>query len=220
MGFSLIQARQKGVEFLFNHEVIGIEYLGTSYNIQVKADDKDSGLTTKVVINCAGLEAEKIATLAGIDTNKSGYRLYYCKGDYFSLSGKHSFGHLVYPVPADEGLGIHVTPDIDGKIRLGPHTQYIKKVSYEVHESQREFFHQAVKRFVPSLLLADLEPDFAGIRPKLQGPGEGFRDFIISHETRLGLPGLLNLIGIESPGLTASPAIAKYVARVVHEILD
>ena len=220
MGFFLIQARQRGAEFLFNHEVTGIEHGIAGYKIYVKSEQEISALAAKVIINCAGLDAENVAKLAGIDTSKSGYRLHYCKGDYFYLNRRHRFEHLVYPVPEEAGLGIHVTPDIEGNIRLGPNVQYIEKINYEVDESHREPFYQAVKMFVPGLQLEDLEPDFAGVRPKLQGPGEGLRDFVISHETRLGLPGLINLIGIESPGLTASPAIARYVAEMVREILS
>jgi L-2-hydroxyglutarate oxidase LhgO len=105
-------------------------------------------------------------------------------------------------------------------MRLGPDTKYVDMIDYAVDESAGEEFYQAVRRYLPSVELDDLVPDFAGVRPKLQGPGEGFRDYVIRDETEKGLPGLINLIGIESPGLTASPAIAKYVAEIIAEILN
>ena len=104
---------------------------------------------------------------------------------------------------------------LDGRVRLGPNARYVDEIDYSVDGTQKEVFYEFVKRFLPLLELEDLEPDFAGIRPKLQAQGEVFRDFIITHEEEIGFPGLINLIGIESPGLTASPAIARYVARMV-----
>jgi L-2-hydroxyglutarate oxidase LhgO len=95
----------------------------------------------------------------------------------------------------------------------------VEAIDYEVDETQRQAFYNSTKRFLPFIKVEDLEPEFAGIRPKLQGPNEAFRDFIISHEEKAGFPGLINLIGIESPGLTASPAIARYVRRIVDEFL-
>jgi L-2-hydroxyglutarate oxidase LhgO len=97
--------------------------------------------------------------------------------------------------------------------------EYIKEINYKVEEKKKPFFYESVKNFLPDLALEDLEPEMAGIRPKLQGSGEKQKDFVIHHETDKGLPGLINLVGIESPGLTASPAIAKMVGNMVNEIL-
>jgi len=105
-------------------------------------------------------------------------------------------------------------------MRLGPNAHYIEAIDYRVDETQKKAFYKSVKRFLPLIELEDLEPEFAGIRPKLQAPGEAFRDFIIVHEEKAGFPGLINLIGIESPGLTASPIIAQYVGKMVKELLD
>jgi L-2-hydroxyglutarate oxidase LhgO len=116
------------------------------------------------------------------------------------------------------GLGIHLTLALDGKVRLGPNARYVETIDYGVDETQKAAFYQAARKFLPYIELEDLEPEFAGIRPKLQAPGEAFRDFVIAHEEKAGFPGLINLIGIESPGLTASPAIARYVAKMVAEL--
>ena len=162
-----------------------------------------------------------MAHLAGIDVEKAGYKLHYCKGEYFSLNPKNRrlVNRLVYPVPEHAGLGTHVTLSLDGSMRLGPNTRYVDDIEYTVDEHSRMDFYRAVCRYLPSIEIDDLAPDFSGIRPKLQAEGEGFHDFVIRDESDKGLPGLINLVGIESPGLTSSIAIAKYIAEIVAEIL-
>jgi len=219
--FFYSQAKEKGVEFAFNTEVIGIEKARTKYKVEVRDRDGISAFSTRVVVNAAGLNSDKIAQLDGLDVAKAGYKLHYCKGEYFSLSSKyrHLVSRLVYPTPEQAGHGIHVTLGLDGRVRLGPNARYVDAIDYRVDETQKEIFYNSVKRFLTFVELEDLEPEFAGIRPKLQAPGETFRDFIITHEEKAGFPGLVNLIGIESPGLTASPAIARHVGKIVKEFL-
>jgi len=216
------QARGKDAEFVFGTEVVGIERIGANYRVEIRDREGISAVISQVVINAAGLNSDRIAQLAGIDIAKAGYKLHYCKGEYFSLSSKYRnvVNRLIYPTPEQAGHGIHVTPRLDGGVRLGPNARYVEEVDYRVDETQREAFYNSVQRFLPHIELEDLDPEFAGIRPKLQGPGEAFRDFVIAHEEKTGFPGLINLIGIESPGLTASPAIARYVGRIVKELLD
>jgi len=220
--FLYSQARERGAEFVFGTEVIGIERAGTKYKVQIKDRDGISAFVAHVVVNCAGLNSDRIAQLAGIDIAKAGYELHYCKGEYFSLSSKYRnlVSRLIYPTPEQAGHGIHVTLGLDGRVRLGPNAYYVEEIDYKVNETQKEAFYNSAKRFLPPVELEDLEPELAGIRPKLQGPGEAFRDFVITHEEQAGFPGLINLIGIESPGLTASLAIARYVGGMVHELLD
>jgi L-2-hydroxyglutarate oxidase LhgO len=216
------QAREKGVEFVFDTEVVGIERAGAKYKVYIKDRDGISAFITRVVVNCAGLNSDRIAQIAGIDVVKAGYKLHYCKGEYFSLDSKYRnfISRLIYPVPEQAGYGIHLTPALDGRVRLGPNARYVGEADYRVDETQKEAFYNSVKRFLPNINLEDLAPESAGIRPKLQGPEEDFRDFVITHEEKTGLAGLINLIGIESPGLTAAPAIARYVGRMVDEFLD
>jgi len=216
------QAKEQGVEFVFNTEVIGIEKTGANYKVQIRDREGISSFISRIVINAAGLNSDKIAQLAGIDVVKAGYKLHYCKGEYFSLSSRYRnlIKRLIYPTPEQAGHGIHVTLGLDGRVRLGPNARYVEAIDYEVDETQRQTFYNSAKRFMPFIQREDLEPEFAGIRPKLQGPGEDFRDFVIAHEEKAGFPGLINLIGIESPGLTASPAIARYVGRIIKELLD
>jgi len=222
MRFLYGNAKEKGVKFIFNSEVIGIEKAGTKYRVKIREREGVSSFTAPILINSAGLNSDKVAELAGIDIAQAGYKLHYCKGEYFGVNSKKRslIGRLIYPAPEPAGLGIHATLDLEGKMRLGPNVRYTEEIDYRVDETQKEVFYESVKGFLPFLELADLEPDFAGIRPKLQGPEEAFRDFVIAHEDKKGLPGLINLIGIESPGLTAYPAIARYVARIVRELFQ
>mgnify|MGYP001150590565 CR=1 FL=1 len=220
--FLYSQAREKGARFVFDTEVIEIERAGAKYKVQIKDRDGISAFVAHVVVNCAGLNSDKIAQLAGLDIAKAGYKLHYCKGEYFSLSSKYRnlVVRLIYPVPEQAGHGLHVTVGLDGRVRLGPNARYVEAIDYEVDGTQKEAFYNSVKRFLPHIELEDLDPESAGIRPKLQGPDEAFRDFVIAREEKESLPSLINLIGIESPGLTASPAIARYVGRMVDELFD
>ena len=214
-------AKENGVAFVFGAEVINIDRTADGYQLGIQDADSTYSTTGTVVVNAAGLFSDRIAQLAGIDIEKSGYRLHYCKGEYFSLNSKISrlVNRLVYPVPEKAGLGVHVTLSLDGYVRLGPNAKYTDTIEYTVDESDKTEFYEAARRYLPSIEFDELTPDFAGIRPKLQGTGGAFRDFVIRDETDKGLPGLINLIGIESPGLTAAPAIAQFVVGNIKEIL-
>jgi len=215
--FLYSQAREKGVEFVFGTEMVGVERIGTSYKVQIKDRDGISDVLAHVILNCAGLDSDRIAQLVGIDIAKAGYRLHYCKGEYFSLDSKYRnlVSRLIYPAPEQAGHGIHWRQTLDGRVLLGPSAHYVEAIDYSVDETHKQDFYNSVKRFLPFVELEDLAPESAGIRPKLQGPGDSFRDFVITHEKKAGLPGLINLIGIESPGLTAALAIARYVDRMM-----
>lgn len=169
------------------------------------------------VVNAAGLDASRIAALAGLDVDRLGLRQRPCKGDYFALASRHAgrFTHLIYPVPVHAGLGVHITFDLAGRTLAGPDTEYIDELRYDVDPRKAAAFGAALRRYLPDVADDDLSPGYAGIRPKLQGPGEPFRDFVIEEASRHGAPRLINLIGIESPGLTASEAIADEVDRLI-----
>lgn len=211
-------ALQNGVLSAYCHLVTNIEKLEVNGGYRVHFENPDGTadvLDCDRLINCAGLHADRIAALCGIDTTAAGYRQHPCKGEYFSLPQNKAnlIKHLIYPPPLHEltGLGIHVTITLDGRLRLGPNTIYQDEEDYSVNPLHSKDFYSAVKNFLPFVEEEELEPEMAGIRPKLSGPGEPFRDFIISEETSRGLPGLINLIGIESPGLTCSLSIARLV---------
>ncbi len=168
-------------------------------------------LRAKTVINAGGLHAP---TLAGKLTNfpkECVPDLFYAKGNYFSLSGKAPFSSLIYPVPEAAGLGVHVTLDMEGQIRFGPDVEWVETLCYEVSPDRSKPFYDAIRRYWPALKDGTLTPDYSGIRPKLQAPGNPAVDFVIQDQNNHGVPGLVNLFGIESPGLTASMAIAEKV---------
>jgi L-2-hydroxyglutarate oxidase LhgO len=220
-------AKSNGAEVAYGCQVTGLNRLSGGYQVSVK---EPSGNTFKfyarVVINSAGLESDSIAQMTGIDPDKNNYRLKYCKGQYFRVADSHKCSlttRLIYPVPHEKitSLGVHVAKDLSGGMRLGPDAHYINRdgVNYEVDINQRKSFFISARKLLPFLEEEDLIPDTAGIRPKLQGPDEDFRDFVIKEESSLGFPGFINLIGIESPGLTSAPAIAKYVTELVGPLL-
>ena len=138
---------------------------------------------------------------------------YLAKGNYYSLLGKQPFRHLVYPMPVPGGLGVHVTLDMGGQCKFGPDVEWIERIDYDVDPRRADSFYDAVRTYYPGLVDGALVPSYSGIRPKIHGPGEPQPDFLVQGPAAHSVPGLVNLYGIESPGLTASPAIAREVLR-------
>jgi L-2-hydroxyglutarate oxidase LhgO len=213
------EAQKHGALFVSKTEVTSVTRIEDGYEIGGASVDEKFTIRAGVVINCAGLQSDKVASMSGLDVDRLGYRLHLCKGDYFRLGGKPLVKMLVYPVPKGPGLGIHLTPDMAGAVRLGPNAYYVNTIDYEVESSEKEF-REDVTRFLPSIVERKIQVDSAGIRPKLQGPEDPFRDFVIRHEEDRGLFGFINLVGIESPGLTAAPAIAEFVSRIYEEEIN
>ncbi len=213
----LQSAKEKGAMVAYNSETVGINKMDSGYKITVKNINESLEIKSAVVINSSGLDSDAVAKSAGIDLKKNKYELHYCKGQYFRVGlGKAKLlSRLAYPVPKPKsgGLGVHATLDLGGGLRLGPDDKYLKNriKDYSVDETKKQEFYSSAVKFMPFIKEEDLTPDIAGIRPKLQEEAGEFRDFVIQEESNKGLPGFINLIGIESPGLTASPAIAKYV---------
>ena len=215
----LHEARSKGATFQSSAEVVGLEKAEGEYKIAIQTPGGLESFTSERVINAAGLECDTVAGLVGIDLDAAGYRLHYCKGSYFSVAASKSgvVSRLVYPVPTTVSLGVHALVDIAGRVRFGPDAEFLKErgLDYRVDADKRAAFAKGVRRLVPSLSEEDLSPDISGIRPKVQAPGEPAKDFIIRDESDRGFPGLVNLIGIESPGLTSCLAIARHVDAMV-----
>jgi L-2-hydroxyglutarate oxidase LhgO len=141
--------------------------------------------------------------------------LFFAKAHYFSYSGKSPFQHRIYPLPEDGGLGIHATNDLSGAVRFGPDVTWVDEVDYAFDEARKSSFVSAIRQYYPAVDEDKLIPAFTGIRPKIVGPGEPAGDFVIHTEADHGVPNLVNLYGIESPGLTASLAIADYVKKLL-----
>lgn len=217
-----LQAKARSVEIAYDSEVVAIEKSSQGFEITVSHPQEGNfSFLSDVMINCAGLYCDKISQMAGID--EPGYKLHYCKGDYFRVHNNKArfIKKLIYPVPTAKrsGLGIHATLDLGGGLRLGPDDEYVDSIKYDIDEKKKTSFYENVKNFLPFVAPEDLGPDTSGIRPKLSGPGESFRDFIIKDESDKGFPGFINLIGIESPGLTACLAIAEKANEIAVNYL-
>ena len=208
------EEQSRGCVLSYGSQLTAIKREPDGYVLSINGEP---ALKTGLLINSAGLFADRIAAMAGIDIDKHKYRLHFCKGEYFAYTKPSFIKHLVYPVPEHDitGLGVHSVIDLAGGLKFGPNTEYINGLDYTVNPAHRRGFWESIVKLFPQVKEDDLAPDQAGVRPKLQGPGDGVRDFVISEESRLGLPGLINLIGLESPGLTACLAIGKYVGQMI-----
>jgi L-2-hydroxyglutarate oxidase LhgO len=177
-------------------------------------------LAARSVINSAGLHAPSLAQrFQGLDPALVPAP-YLCKGNYFTLSGARPFRHLIYPVPEEAGLGVHVTVDLAGQARFGPDVEWLDAVDYDVDPARAELFYDAVRRYYPGLKDGAIEPGYAGIRPKISPKGTQAADFVIQGPATHGVPGLVNLFAIESPGLTACLALAEEVARALDHAVS
>ena len=221
MASLLADAEAHGATAAWRQAVCGVAPVAGGYRVTARdAGGECTSLETPSVVNAAGLDADRVAAVAGFDVEACGYRQHFAQGRYFRVAPAkaHLARHLIYPAPPKESLGIHVTLDLAGGVRLGPDLEYLaeRRQVYEVDEGLRARFHAAVSRFLTGLEPEDLAPDLAGIRPKLQGPGEPFRDFVIREESERGHPGWVNLVGIESPGLTSCLEIGTLVATLLE----
>ena len=214
MGYFAHAAVSRGATLAYNCEVTGIQKNGAGYSVEIReADGTLTELRSACVINSAGLHADRVAGMAGIDIAKAGYEIRLCKGEYFRVSSRHKgrLHTLVYPVPSSVHLGAHAVLGLDDSLKIGPSSFYVDTLDYAVDPAHQSVFYRKAHRFLPFLELDDLSPDMSGIRPKLYRKGEPFRDFVIREESDRGLPGLINLVGMESPGLTSCLAIAEKV---------
>ena len=166
------------------------------------------------LINSAGHDAQAIARMIGLSDTAVRHL---AKGQYFAYQGLSPFQHLIYPLPTDGGLGIHATNDLGGAAKFGPDVIWVDEVNYEFDAGRKPDFVESIRRYFPDLDSDKLVPAYTGVRSKLSGPGEPAADFAIHSEEEHGIPGLINLFGIDSPGLTASLAIGDYVLQSVSQ---
>jgi len=176
------------------------------------AGESATEVEARFVVNSAGLGAvDLLGHIEGYPRERIP-RMHLGRGNYFTVAARSPFQHLIYPVPHAAGLGIHATLDLGKRVRFGPDVEWIERIDYSVNVARAPLFYAAIRRYWPSLADGALMPDYTGIRPKLHGPGEPQPDFRIETAADHGLPGLVNLLGIESPGLTSSLAIGDYAA--------
>ncbi len=207
------EAEKKGAIILYDMEVISIDTLDEGYLVNF---ENGEAFEVDTIINCAGLFSDEIANMVGINIKRAKLELHWCKGEYFKTSKIKDVNHLVYPLPDPSGLslGIHLSINMIGEVRFGPNAYYVDELNYMMDDTCKPDFMRAIRRYL------DIDPDLlhaddTGIRPKLQKEDELFRDFYIEDESENGFPNFINCIGIESPGLTASLAIAEEIKEMV-----
>jgi len=214
-------AINNGCQLVYGSEVTAISKIGEGYLVTLlDADSRSYSFTSRIVINSAGLASDKVAEMIGISDDN--LKILFCKGEYFRVNPPKNklINRLIYPVPHHnmEGIGIHVTIDMGGGVKLGPDVKYLESnvYDYKLTPSKQEAFWLSARKFLPFLEFDDIIPEMAGIRPKIQKPGEPLRDYYIMEESGKGHPGFINLIGMESPALTSSISIAKYVNNLIQ----
>jgi L-2-hydroxyglutarate oxidase LhgO len=200
--------------FVFHSPVTSGRAIEGGVEIEVGGTDP-MALRCRLLVNSAGLHATELArSIAGMPSQLVP-RQYYARGCYFTLAGRSPFSRLIYPVPVAGGLGVHLTIDLGDQARFGPDVEWIDRIDYSVDPSRADSFYDAVRRYWPALKDGALQPGYAGVRPKLSAKGEPAWDFVVQAPAVHGVSGLLNLFGIESPGLTSAIALADLVAEAV-----
>lgn len=198
-------------------EFIHAEQSATGFNVKFSSQDETYFLQSRYLINSAGLHSAKVADNI-IGLSKSDIpKISLCRGHYFSYQGASPFKQLIYPIPQAHGLGIHATLDLAGQLKFGPDTEFIDAIEYQVSDKLIDKFLSAIQQYFPTISADRLQPAYSGIRPKLvtQDNQPSFQDFVIQDASVHQMPGLINLHGIESPGLTASLAIAELVGKKI-----
>ncbi|MBN8981056.1 MAG: NAD(P)/FAD-dependent oxidoreductase [Rhizobiales bacterium] len=204
-----------GGALAFHAPFIRAKSIRSGFEIEV-GGDAPMTIGCRLLVNSAGLSAPSIAkSIDGMPSDKIPTP-YYAKGNYFSCNSRAPFSRLIYPVPEAGGLGVHLTIDMGGQAKFGPDVQWVNELDYTVDPARAERFYPAIRRYWPSLPDGALSPSYAGIRPKIVPPEIARQDFMIQGPRDHGLAGLVNLFGIESPGLTSSLAIAERVATTVE----
>jgi L-2-hydroxyglutarate oxidase LhgO len=200
-----------GGMLVLDTEIKNIRPGADGLELTINSGGETDAFMARHVVNSAGLQAVPLTRrIEGYPAERIP-RGYLAKGNYFSCSAQ-PFRRLVYPMPGEAGLGVHATLDLDGRVRFGPDVEWVDEINYGVDPARAEPFYEAIREYWPALPEDSLQPAYAGIRSKIAGPAEAAKDFLIAGSEEHGIPGLVNLLGIESPGLTAALAIAEHVA--------
>jgi len=199
----------------YGTEFLSAESEGDAFSVRLHGAGEVSELRCRRLINAAGLSAVPLLERIEGYPRLHGHRTWYAKGNYFSCNGTKPFRHLVYPMPNEASLGLHATLDLDGRTRFGPDVEWVDAIHYDVDPARATSFYASIREYWPGLQDGALEPGYAGVRPKRVGPGAPAADFLIEGAAEHGVRGLVNLIGIESPGLTSSLALGDEVLRLL-----
>ena len=200
-----------GGAIAFNTPVLGAARKDGQWLVTFGGSDAGE-MAFDTVVNCAGLRAQSVARTFADYPAERVPKLVLAKGNYFTFTGKPAFTRLIYPAPVHGGLGVHVTLDLAGRMRFGPDVEWIEREYYPVDPKRADIFYERIRTYWPAMPDGALAPDYSGIRPKLTGPGEPVADFLIDAPAQHGVPGLVQMFGIESPGLTSSLSLAEDVA--------
>lgn len=207
------KAEENDVFMVYGMEVTTIKKTDNSYIVHFANGEV---YQANIVINCAGLHSDTIAQMVGLNIEENKLKLQLCKGEYYKNNHITNIKQLIYPVPDPDGifLGIHLTINLNNEVRFGPNAYYVDEVDYKMDENYKHDFYEAINRYM-DVSINSLHLDDCGIRPKLQGARDEVRDFYIQDESEKGFPGFINLIGIESPGLTSCLSIAEEVKKII-----
>ena len=206
------EAEAAGAMVVLRTPVLSGRVRNDGFDLAIGGDDP-AAIRCRFLVNAAGLYAPALAHAIEGVRRETIPPAYFCRGVYFSLAGRAPFRRLVYPIPPQGGLGVHVTLDLAGQARFGPDVEWISTVDYTVDPARGDAFYAAIRAYWPELRDGALQPGYAGIRPKISGPEEPAADFVVQGPEAHGVPGLVNLYGIESPGLTASLPLADEVVE-------
>ena len=207
-------AEDAGATIAFQTPFRSARATGMTFHTKVGLGKAADTIQSQVLVNAAGMNAQSVASRITRVPESSIPARHLSKGSYFTFAEPAPFSHLIYPLPPAEGLGIHFTMDMAGQGRFGPDSEWVDEPNYDVNPEKREAFYQAIAAYFPTLRARSLKPGYAGVRAKIQGPGDAEADFVIHGMETHSLRGLVNLYGIESPGLTASLAITDYVVAL------
>ncbi len=208
------EAESNDAFIVYDMEVISIKKNENKYIVNFTNGEI---FEVNTLINSAGLFSDKIAEMVGIDMQNANLQLHWCKGEYYKTTKVKDIKRLIYPLPDPKGisLGIHLTINLNEEARFGPNAYYVNELNYSMDETHKDAFYDSIIKYI-KIDKEHLSLDDCGIRPKLQGPDDDFRDFYIKEESEKGFPNFINLIGIDSPGLTCSLAIAEEVKRILN----
>lgn len=211
----LTDIEAQGGSVAFHTEILSVRSGRDGYIVETSdANGEGYTLGSSIFVNAAGLRASELGKRIAVPTAWQAPETRFARGTYYQAAGRPAFRHLVYPVPEPGGLGVHLTLDLDGAMRFGPDVEWIDTVDYGLHDHRREHFRTAIGRYWPAVAERDLHPAYCGVRPKIAAQGEPDMDFLIIGPETHGMSHLVQLFGIESPGLTSSLAIAEHAVRL------
>ena len=210
------EIEENGGSVAFNSKFLRSETVSGCFVSKILSESEEINIKSNTIINAAGLYAQDIAK--GIESldEETIPKIYFAKGNYFDTGKNLNIKHLIYPVPDEASLGLHLGLDLGMQVRFGPDVEWINTINYDVNSDRLDFFYKGIQKYLPSIKRSMLKPGYSGIRPKLKNKGEGKSDFLIQGPKEHSVNNLVNLYGIESPGLTSSLSIANYVYDLLH----